>query len=145
MHRGTLLLLPLFVLLTGFGLYQAANYTITEDYSIRFDGSGAEGTFRGLSGTIVFDPNDLASARMDVRLESATIATGNTTKDRHARGEKWFDVERYPYISFVATDFMRDAAGYVAEGELTLHGVRKTVRLPFTLTETAEGGCSRGV
>jgi polyisoprenoid-binding protein YceI len=141
--RPAFLVLSLLTLM-GVSRYRAANYTITDDYVIAFDGSGAEGTFRGLSGNIVFDPDDLGSARMDVSVDAATIATGNTTKDRHARGEAWFDVEHYPKITYVATDFEPTAEGYVANGTLTLHGVSKAKPLPFTFEPSADGGTFTG-
>ena len=126
--------------LSAFGVYSAHSYTITEDYSIKFDGRGAAGTFRGLTGTIVFDPDDLGAARMDVSVDAGTISTGNETKDRHARGEDWFDVEKYPRISYEATAFAKTATGYVAKGSLKLHGVTKRHDLPFTFVKTGDSG-----
>ncbi len=129
-----------FGLLSAFGIYSSRTYTITDDYFIKFDGRGASGTFSGLTGNIAFDPRDLASSRMDVSVDAATISTGNQAKDRHARGEDWFDVERYPRISYKATAFAKTSDGYVAKGTLTLHGVSKAHDLPFTFTPTAGGG-----
>jgi polyisoprenoid-binding protein YceI len=141
--RLVLLLLALFVL-TSVSLYRTGNYTISDTYVIAFDGSGAEGTFRGLTGEIVFDRDNLSAARMDVSVDAATIETGNKTKDKHARGEAWFDVERYPKITYVATDFERMAEGYLANGVLTLHGVSKSKALPFTFTPDGTGGTFTG-
>ena len=137
-------LLATFILLTGFSVYRATSYTITDDYVIHFDGRGAEGTFRGLEGEIVFNPQQLQSARMDVTVDATTIATGNKTKDKHARGEAWFDVERYPTIRYAADEFTHTETGYLAKGELTLHGVSKRMDLPFTFTETGQGGAFAG-
>ncbi len=126
--------------LSAFGLYTSRSYAIADDYSVRFDGRGAAGTFRGLTGTIVFDPNDLGAARMEVSVDAGTISTGNETKDRHARGEDWFDVARYPRISYRARAFAKTPTGYVAKGEFTLHGVTKAHDLPFTFVKTDSGG-----
>lgn len=139
-----LLFIGLFFLLTGFGLYRADSYTIGDNYVIRFDGRGAGGTFRGLEGEIVFDPADLTAARMDVSVDATTIETGNKTKDKHARGDAWFDVETYPTIRYVATDFKRTETGFIASGKLTLHGTTKAMPLPFTFERTAEGGAFAG-
>ncbi len=140
MRSRYLFLLLLCITLISAARYRAASYTISEDYVIAFDGSGAEGTFRGLSGEIVFDPAELSAARMDVSVDATTIETGNQTKDRHARGDAWFDVERYPKITYVAQEFTRTETGYLANGILTLHGVSKSMPLPFTFTPTADGG-----
>lgn len=131
-------------MLLGAAHYQARSYTITDDYVIHFDGSGAEGTFRGLQGTIVFDPDDLAGSRMDVTVDASSIETGNSTKDAHARGQKWFHVDRYPEITYVADEFRKTGDGFVAEGTLTLRGVSKQKPLPFTFEPTPEGGIFTG-
>ena len=108
------------------------SYTIADDYAIRFDTRGAEGTFTGLTGTVVFDEDDLAGARFDVTIDATTISTGNATKDKHARGDNWFDVERYPEIGFRSSAFAKTADGYAVTGMLTLHGVERAVTIPFT-------------
>ena len=136
-----LLLLPLIGLLCcASAYYQIGNYVIDEAYVVRFDGRGAAGTFRGLAGTLRFDPAQPASAVIDVTVDARTIATGNETKDRHARGEAWFDVDRYPDISFKSTKVRASGEAYVATGELTLHGTRKEIELPFTFSPAATGG-----
>ena len=140
MFLRTLLLFLAVSLLSAVSLYRLGSYTITDDYVIHFDGRGAEGTFRGLQGTIIFDPAKLDEARMDVTVDATTIATGNTTKDKHARGDAWFDVADYPTIRYVADEFARTPSGYLAKGQLTLHGTTKSMDLPFTFTETAAGG-----
>ncbi|WP_157976211.1 YceI family protein [Lewinella sp. IMCC34191] len=126
------------------GYYDIGNYEIGPDYVIHFSGGGAEGTFSGLTGEITFDPEDLSTARMDVSVEAATIATGNDLKDKHARGENWFDVENYPTISYRATDFERTGSGYLANGTLTLHGVSKSAPIPFNFTKTGKSGRFEG-
>lgn len=116
------------------------NWTVDEDYAIRFDTSAASGTFKGLKGDITFDPTDLKNAQIDVNADVNTISTGNTTKDNHARNSSWFDAEQYPTIRFVSTSFTKATAGYVVTGQLTLHGTTKKISFPFTFEETATGG-----
>ncbi len=77
---------------------------------------------------------------MKVSVDAATISTGNKTKDRHARGADWFDVERYPRISYKPTAFAKTSTGYLAKGTLTLHSTSKTHDLPLTFTPKAGGG-----
>ena len=111
------------------------SYTIGPDYAIRFDTRGAEGTFGGLTGAVVFDADDLPASRFDVTVDARTIATGNATKDKHARGDAWFDVERYPDIGFESAAFAKTADGYAVTGTLDLHGVRREVTIPFTFED----------
>ncbi|MGB3465607.1 MAG: YceI family protein [Cyclobacteriaceae bacterium] len=114
-------------------------WEIQNDYSIRFDGRGAEGTFGGLSGTIQFDPEKLSQSSFDVTLDPATIDTGNDTKDKHARGDSWFHVKKYPKITFRSENISKKADnGYIAKGKLTLHGTTLEAAIDFTFVSTGE-------
>ena len=120
------------------------HWQVGPDYAVKFDGRGAAGTFTGLRGTIDFDPRDPAAGRIDVTVDVATISTGNATKDRHARGEGWFDAERYPTIRFRSTAIGEGTESYTMIGELTLHGTTREVRFPFTFTPRDAGGVFEG-
>lgn len=132
------------LLLTGSILTLAGPWQIEDDYYVRFDTSGAEGTFRGLNGEIYFDPAAPDQASMDVSVDVKTIATGNETKDKHARGESWFNAATYPTIRFVANRFRATTTGYEVTGLLTLHGTTKKVTFPFTFNPTDTGGIFEG-
>lgn len=130
-----------FVFLTAFA---PTTWNIAEDYEVRFSGSGADGTFRGLTGTIVFDPQVLDASRIEVAVDARTIDTGNETKDKHARGDSWFDVEQYPEITFRSSRIEPADGGYRMTGTLDLHGVRQEVSFPFTFTSEGETGMFEG-
>ncbi|MEL7159737.1 MAG: YceI family protein [Bacteroidota bacterium] len=137
--------LLLLSILTLLGVSQLApSWRVADDYAVKFSTTKAEGTFTGLTGTIVFNPADLAAAKFDVSVDAATIQTGNKTKDKHARKSSWFDVENHPRISFVSTVFQQTETGYVVTGELTIKGKTKAVDIPFTFRETASGGLFEG-
>ncbi|MEM9991716.1 MAG: YceI family protein, partial [Bacteroidota bacterium] len=119
-------------------------WTITEDYNIYFDGSGASGTFSGLEGTIQFEPNNLAASKIDVHVDASTISTGNGIKDKHARGDKWFDVENYPEIRFASEKFTKTDTGYEVIGVFELHGITQKHTIPFTFVKTSSGGIFEG-
>ena len=138
------LLLASFFLFSAFSIDSIISWNIAEDFAIKFSGRGANGVFQDLSGTIIFDPTNLSTALFDVQLDASTIDTGNETKDKHARGEKWFDVEQYPTISFRSTTVKTAGDAYLVSGELSLHGVTKAIELPFTFLENEEGGLFSG-
>ncbi|MEM7572664.1 MAG: YceI family protein [Bacteroidota bacterium] len=116
------------------------SWNISDDFAISFKGRGANGVFKDLSGTVVFDPDNLQTALFNVQVDASTIDTGNATKDNHARGKKWFDVEQYPTISFRSQSFKKQGDAYLVKGELSLHGVTKEIELPFSFSEVnAEG------
>jgi len=134
-------------IITGFGLadYQMENYVADESYSIKFSTSKAEGTFTGLDGTVNFTAADLSSAVMDVSVKVATIQTGNSKKDNHARGKKWFNAEEYPQIKFTAESVERSGTGYIAKGKLSIKDVTLDEQIAFTFDNEAEGDYLNGV
>lgn len=118
----------------------ATSYTPTDAYAIKFATAKAEGTFRGLDGTIAFDAADLSGANFDVWVAAASIRTGNSSKDKHARGSSWLDVETHPRISFKSSSFAKGANGYVVSGRLTIRGISKEVKILFTFTDNVFAG-----
>lgn len=126
------------------GFWSITSWTISEDYVLSFDTAGAEGTFQGLEGDIVFDPAAPEAARMNVSVAVKTIDTGNSTKDGHALGEKWFDVDNYPKIRFVSSSVKKSTQGYVVTGKLSLHGVERSVEVPFTFQKKDGEGLFAG-
>ncbi|MGB3779316.1 MAG: YceI family protein [Tunicatimonas sp.] len=132
------------VLLLSFGFAPESEWNISEDYAVRFSGSGADGTFQGLTGTIVFDPTAPEQGRFEVALDARTIDTGNKTKDKHARGDSWFDVEQYPEIRFRSSQIESSGDSYRMTGVLTLHGVEKEITFPFTFTQQGDSGTFNG-
>ena len=122
----------------------ATDWTIGENYKIAFSATGVKGTFQGLSGAIIFDPGQLDAASMKVTVATKTIATGNKTKDKHAKGKNWFHIEKYPTIQFTSTQFSKSDVGYQVKGNLTMHGVTKSITIPFTFSESTNGGIFKG-
>lgn len=116
--------------------FSQVEWTIEEDYKIAFSGRGAEGTFSELRGTIIFDPEDLGHSKFDVSINPITIATGNKTKDKHARGDSWFDVENFVMIKFVSADIREEENGYLANGKLVLHGIEQDAKIYFDFTSS---------
>jgi len=110
-------------------------YSISNDYAIKFETRGAEGTFSNLDGTIVFDVDQLDHALFDVYVETATIETGNKTQNKHARGQKWLNASDYPKISFKSSTFTKTSSGYLVVGEFSIRGISKEVSIPFTYDE----------
>lgn len=115
-----------------------AHWNISDDYSIKFSGSGAEGTSHGLEGFILFDPENPSHGKFDVRVKASTISTGNKTKDKHAGGKSWLDVENYPSIKFTSTRVTKPDRRYAVTGVLELHGVTKKITIPFSFSPSGD-------
>lgn len=92
--------------------------------------SKAKGSFGKFSGFVVGDPNDPTAARVDVKIDAASINTENADRDRDLRSPNFFDVEKYPAITFKSKRIAKAADGALSlVGDLTMHGVTKEVAL----------------
>jgi len=114
------------------------NYLVSGDYSINFKTTKAEGSFTGLSGEVKFSDEDIENAYVNVKVDVATIRTGNTTKDKHAKKSKWFDVKKYPYISFVSESIRKTNKQYQLTGTLTIKDVSQQHVIDFHLEKYNE-------
>ncbi len=92
--------------------------------------SSVSGQLRGVAGNAVFDEADLRDAGAAVRIDAATIDTGNAERDEHLRSADFLDVATYPDIRFAATRVEALGANrYRVSGDLTLHGVTRPLQL----------------
>ena len=130
----------LVVVLSAFTVHQAINWQIKEGYDLKFSGTKVEGNFEKIKGDISFDENDLSNSKFDLKIEVESIATGNFLKNRHAKGDDWFDAEKYPNINFVSSKFSKTTSGYLVTGKLTMHGVKKEIVIPFTFSNSVFKG-----
>ena len=133
----------LFVSTTVFGtLFQ--DWNLSEDYTVKFSTKKAEGTMKGLKGSVKFDPEDLGTASFDVTVDVATIETGNKTKNKHAKNKGWFNAEAYPTIRFISNDVTQRGDQYLTRGQLTIKGITKPVEIPFSFYTNETGGLFEG-
>jgi polyisoprenoid-binding protein YceI len=116
-------------------------YKITDGYKIAFSNPDVSGTFDQISATaIIFDEAKLASAKIGFKIEVASINTGNGLQNKHARGEEWFNADKYPTIEFTSTKIEKTSEGYKAIGKLQMHGITKEVVIPFTFAKKGNKG-----
>jgi Flp pilus assembly protein TadD len=66
-------------------------------------------------------------------MEAKSIDTGWPHRDEHLRTSDFFDVERYPTITFQSDRLAPSGSGWIAEGPLTMHGITKRIAIPFRL------------
>ncbi len=130
------------LLLTGsaFTFMAAQNWQIAEGYNIAFSSDDPAGVFKEFKGSIAFDEQNPAASKFDVTIDVSTINTGNGLQNKHAKSDEWFDVAKYPQIRFVSKSIAKAGSGYQVTGDLTLHGVTKTITFPFTFKKTPGGG-----
>ncbi len=88
--------------------------------------STVKGKFNVLSGTLNLDDANPVNSWVEAEVDAASIDTGELNRDNHLRAPDFFDVEKYPKITFKSTKV--EPAGdneYKVTGDLTLHGVTK--------------------
>lgn len=73
------------------------------------------------------DLADLTTAQIAFTLDVASINTRNTDRDNHLKGADFFDVEKYPSITFKSTSIEKDGDDYKLTGDLTIKDVTKPV------------------
>jgi polyisoprenoid-binding protein YceI len=94
--------------------------------------STVRGKFNDFSGTVRFDENDMTKTSVDLTIKATSVDTGNPKRDEHLRTADFFEVEKFPEITFKSKRIEREGDGYVVIGDFTMHGVTKELRVPFT-------------
>jgi polyisoprenoid-binding protein YceI len=86
------------------------------------------GQFNKLAGVIYFDPEDISGSSVELTIEASSVFTGIQKRDDHLRSPDFFDVNRYPYISFKSTgiDSVEGNRAKVT-GNLTLRGITRQI------------------
>jgi len=101
-------------------------------FAVPFMGlSKTEGRFDEFAGTLMFDPEDPTRSSVSVTIRATSLDTNNEARDKDLRSDAFFDVEKYPVITFRSRRIERREGGFTAIGTLTLHGVSKEVTIPL--------------
>jgi polyisoprenoid-binding protein YceI len=89
------------------------------------------GSFDIFKATIETDNEDFSKAKISFSADVASVTTGNADRDNHLKTADFFDVEKYPTLTFEATKFenVDNDGSYELFGDLTLHGVTKNIEL----------------
>ncbi len=96
--------------------------------------SEVEGRFNDFEGTFMWDDKDPSNSSLEFTAKATSVDTGNAKRDDHLRGNDFFNVAKYPTLSFKSTKIEK-AGGtkYRVVGDLTMHGTTKTVTVPATV------------
>lgn len=101
--------------------------------------SKTRGKFTDFTGTVTADPKNLAQSSVSFTVQAKSIDTANAARDTHLKSPDFFDVEKFPTLSFVSTKIIKAGNGYRATGNLTIHGITKQITFPFTITGPNKG------
>ncbi len=132
-------------LAVAFGIFlsipslQAAHYEIdTAHSSVNFKighlFSKVNGTFNEFSGTVQYEPGKPEAWGTHAVIKASSIDTNNENRDKHLRSADFFDVEKYPEITFKSTKIESTGENTAKlEGTLSMHGVEKPVVLDLEI------------
>ena len=100
-------------------------------FSVRHMGiSTVRGAFTKVSGTVQYDPGDLAKTVIDATIETASVDTRVEMRDNDLRSPHFFDASKYPTLTFKSKKVAEAGPGKLkVTGDLTIHGVTKEVTL----------------
>ena len=88
------------------------------------------GQFNRITGSLDFDPLDVAAGSVAVEIDAASLYTGVEKRDLHLKSPDFLDVEKYPTISFKSTRVEPDGLDRaLVHGDLTIRGVTRPVIL----------------
>lgn len=122
------------------GAVQAETYTVDKAhsevlFSVRHMGvSKVTGRFNEFTGVVNGDPGKPQEASVEFTIKTTSIDTNDAGRDKHLRSADFFDVEKFPEITFKSSKVTAKGQNqYDVTGTLTMHGVAKEVTLPVTL------------
>jgi polyisoprenoid-binding protein YceI len=91
--------------------------------------SKVRGVFSRWNGALDYDEKDPTASSVSVRIEAASLDTHEEKRDAHLRSADFFEVDRFPEITFQSRRVERHAEALRITGDLTLHGVTREVVL----------------
>ena len=96
------------------------------------------GQFHDFVGVIRYDAADITQSALEGTIQADSIDTDQEKRDTDLRSEQFFDVERFPTITFTSQRVEKRGAAHALIGSLTLRGVTQEVAIPFSLTGPVE-------
>ena len=91
------------------------------------------GRFNHAEGTFILDPANPARSSFSFTVHVESLDTNSKQRDDHLRSPDFFDIEKFPAITFEAKEVKKDGNQQVLVGRFTMHGVTKDLSLPVTI------------
>ena len=134
------------IVLGAFTLFLATNYALGGDkyvidqahsyvgFSVRHMViANVKGSFADFEGTIVYDEKNIANSSVNVTIKTASINTNDEDRDKHLVSQDFFNVEKFPEMTFRSTKVEKTDDGYVMYGIVSLLGVEKEIEVQFEM------------
>lgn len=116
----------------------------TVEFETTVFGAATIGTFDDFDADITLDPANLAAARIEAVVRTASGAMGNSDYQSALIGGQGLDPDDHPEARFISEDIRAVETGYEAHGALTVKGVETDLVLPFTLDINGDRAVAEG-
>jgi polyisoprenoid-binding protein YceI len=87
------------------------------------------GGFEKVSGVLNYDSQDVSKSSVEVSIEAASVNTREAQRDTHLKSPDFFDVEKFPVLTFKSSKVEADGDSLKVTGDLTIHGVTNKITL----------------
>jgi polyisoprenoid-binding protein YceI len=111
--------------------------------------SNVKGNFTKSKGVVTIDDQDMTNMKIELTVDAASVSTDHAKRDEHLRGRDFFDVAKYPTITFVSKKVIKDGPDRLKViGDLAIHGITKEITVdvegPTPEVKDPWGGFRRG-
>src|SRR5579884_2090999 len=100
--------------------------------------SWVHGRFDDVAGIFALDANDPSKCSFELTIKAQSVDTNNQKRDDHLRSPDFFNVKQFPQLTFKSTAVKATNGGYEVTGDMTMHGVTKSVTFPLVGGRKAE-------
>ena len=107
--------------------------------------TNVRGAISNIKGTVTWDPKDPSKDSVEAVLDTTTVDTQSAYRDKDVKGADFFNVEKFPTMTFKSTSVKRAGKGLKIFGDLTLAGVTKPVVLESTEPSAPQKGMQGGL
>ena len=91
------------------------------------------GYFRDFNGAINYDAANPTKSSVEFTAKATSVDTGVAGRDTHLRSADFFEVEKYPDVTFKSTKVEKSGSGWTVTGDFTIKGVTKSISFPFNI------------
>jgi polyisoprenoid-binding protein YceI len=100
------------------------------DFTVRHMGiANVHGRFGSVNGMLTLDEKDSTKSGVNATIDTTTVDTGVAQRDTHLKSPEFFDVAKYPQMTFVSKSLSNTGGQLQLTGDLTIHGITKSVNL----------------